>query len=315
MFAFALRIAICGFLLAAPAASALAAPTQLRAWVSGLGADASNCGAVTTPCRTFQYAHDAIVAAGGSIFVKDSAGYGPITISKSISILNGDGALAMIQPTAGAAITISAPTLVTVMLKGLTLDGAGVASNGIVIEGPGAGGQVEIVNCTIRNFGTAQDLNPAGVAVIPGVGDWRLGVEGSTISQNIYAGIYILTTGTATVKGDISASTLSQNGAVQIYILSASPTISIDIRDSTLSGSAGIGALAQCPSCVLSLHRTLVTALGTGVAVQGNGIILLDQTAVRETANDVLVQMGTVYTQQNNSIGSVTGALTPAPLQ
>src|SRR5271165_2272107 len=61
------------------------------AWVSGKGKDVAGCGKVTAPCRTFQYVHDKIIAAGGEIDVLDPAGYGPIAITKALSIVN-DGA-------------------------------------------------------------------------------------------------------------------------------------------------------------------------------------------------------------------------------
>ena len=67
------------------------AQTATRAWVSGHGTDEAGCGQVPAPCRTPQYAHDNIVAAGGEIDILDPAGYGSITIKKAISIIN-DGA-------------------------------------------------------------------------------------------------------------------------------------------------------------------------------------------------------------------------------
>ncbi|MCG4712409.1 hypothetical protein L0P28_16900, partial [Dorea formicigenerans] len=58
-----------------------------RTWVSGTGTDQAGCGPLATPCRTMQYAHDN-TAAGGEIDVKHAAGYGTLTITKSITILN-----------------------------------------------------------------------------------------------------------------------------------------------------------------------------------------------------------------------------------
>jgi hypothetical protein len=62
-----------------------------RAWVSGHGTDAAGCGSIASPCRTLQYVHDNIIAAGGEIDILDPAGYGTITITKALSIIN-DGA-------------------------------------------------------------------------------------------------------------------------------------------------------------------------------------------------------------------------------
>src|SRR5471032_219602 len=86
------------------AASSAGAQTAHRAWVSGHGADAPGCGAPTAPCRSLQYTHDNIVAAGGEIDILDPAGYGAINITKAISIVNdGVGTAGVQQPIAGAA--------------------------------------------------------------------------------------------------------------------------------------------------------------------------------------------------------------------
>src|SRR5579883_2230197 len=101
------------FLAATSLASLLLAlaPAQAaglnRAWVSGHGADAAGCGAPAAPCRTFQYVHDNIVAPGGEIDVLDPAGYGAITISKALSIVNDGVGAAGVQTSTGAAITIN----------------------------------------------------------------------------------------------------------------------------------------------------------------------------------------------------------------
>src|ERR1700760_744389 len=56
----------------------------LRTFVSGTGSDSNPC-TLALPCRTFQYAHDN-TAAGGEIDVLTPGGYGPLTISKAISV-------------------------------------------------------------------------------------------------------------------------------------------------------------------------------------------------------------------------------------
>ena len=79
-----------------------------RAWVSGHGIDTAACGAPTSPCRSLQYVHDNIIAAGGEIDVLDPAGYGSVTITKSLSIVNDGVGTAGVQATAGDAIAINA---------------------------------------------------------------------------------------------------------------------------------------------------------------------------------------------------------------
>src|SRR5262249_12518704 len=66
---------------AAPAQAQLA-----RTFVSSFGNDLNDCNR-TTPCRTFQRAHDTTLAAG-EITVLDPGGYGAVAINKAISIIN-----------------------------------------------------------------------------------------------------------------------------------------------------------------------------------------------------------------------------------
>src|SRR5471032_915995 len=79
-----------------------------RAWVSGHGVDQVGCGAPTAPCRSLQYAHDNIVAPGGEIDILDPAGYGAVTITKAISIVNDGVGTAGVQASQGEAINIQA---------------------------------------------------------------------------------------------------------------------------------------------------------------------------------------------------------------
>src|SRR5476651_711926 len=88
-----------------------------RIWVSGHGVDQAGCGAPTAPCRSLQYAHDHIVA-GGEIDILDPAGYGAVSISKSISIVNDGVGTAGVQATSGNAITINAGAGGAVYLRG-----------------------------------------------------------------------------------------------------------------------------------------------------------------------------------------------------
>jgi hypothetical protein len=136
------------FLLAALTASAAQAGVP-RAWVSGHGTDASGCGAPTDPCRSLQYVHDNIINAGGEVDILDPAGYGTITISKAISIVNDGVGTAGIQAVSGNAVTINAGASDAVTLRGLNIDGLGTGQNGIVFN---SGANLTVVNCIIRHF-------------------------------------------------------------------------------------------------------------------------------------------------------------------
>src|SRR5215468_2475522 len=99
-----------------------------RTFVSGHGNDANPC-SLAAPCRSFAGAI-AQTSPGGEIAVLDTAGYGAVTITKAISIVNEEGVEAGITATSGDGITINAGASDIVNLRGLTLVGAG-GNNGI----------------------------------------------------------------------------------------------------------------------------------------------------------------------------------------
>jgi hypothetical protein len=108
-----------GLLLLAPSLA-----SAQRAFVSAqVGNDANPC-TVTSPCRTFGKALSS-VAAGGEVIALDSGGYGPVTITQAVSINIPIGIYAGITVASGNGVTISAGASDTVVLKGLTINGAG----------------------------------------------------------------------------------------------------------------------------------------------------------------------------------------------
>src|SRR5438034_6164872 len=90
--------------LVALAAILPAAPVRAQnvaSFVSGHGVDSNPC-TLAAPCRSFQRAHD-MTNANGEIDVLDPAGYGSLTITKAISIVNdGIGTARVIAPSGGA---------------------------------------------------------------------------------------------------------------------------------------------------------------------------------------------------------------------
>src|SRR6187402_608509 len=107
----------CGLL--AGATSALAA---IETWVAPTGNDSGNC-QIAAPCRTFQFAHDQ-TNNNGAINVLASGNFGPLIITKSISVV-AQGVEAVINTGAsngGGGISIQAGAAAIVSLRGLTID-------------------------------------------------------------------------------------------------------------------------------------------------------------------------------------------------
>ncbi len=147
---------IAGALLALGLSAAPAEAQANRTWVSGKGTDSGTC-TLAAPCRTFAFALTQ-TNASGEIDVLDPAGYGPVTIAKAISILNDGVGVAGIQAGSGNGVTINAGASDSVHLRGLTIEGAGRGTNGILFN---TGGNLAIENCVIRNFANI------GINIVP----------------------------------------------------------------------------------------------------------------------------------------------------
>jgi hypothetical protein len=193
-------VLVCVALAPQAARADLTAPV---AWVSAKkGLDIAICGdASSLPCRTFQYAHDNSVAAGGEIRVLDPGGYGPLTISKSISIVNdGVGVAGISVGGAGTGIRVQAGATDKVFIKGLTLDGAnGAGRYGIEVF---SAGNFTLTNCTIKGF--AELSNGHGIWIKTNT-DLRFSITDSIISGN-FEGLNVNNIGgpTRAAKGVIS---------------------------------------------------------------------------------------------------------------
>src|SRR5213078_5320704 len=109
--------------------ASMAQAQATRTWVSGVGDDANPCSR-TAPCKTFAGAISK-TATGGEISVLDPGGFGAVTIGKGITI-NGTGTLAGILNSLGVnGIVVNAPAPDTVIIREVSINGAGTGANGI----------------------------------------------------------------------------------------------------------------------------------------------------------------------------------------
>src|SRR5438132_10329836 len=122
-----------------------------RSAVSLTGNDAATC-TVPDPCRTFDVAISK-TNAGGEVIVLSSAGYGPFTVNKSVSIISPPAYHAALAPTSADAITVNVDNAL-VILRGLTLNGSLGGVNGITFSGAATASntRVYVENCVISGF-------------------------------------------------------------------------------------------------------------------------------------------------------------------
>src|SRR3954463_11187396 len=164
----------------------LAQAQATRTWVSGVGDDANPCSR-TAPCKTFAGAISK-TADAGEISVLDPGGFGAVTIGKGLTI-NGTGTLAGILNSLGVnGVIVNAPTTATVIIRDISINGAGTGANGIRYL---AGKTLMVDHCWI--YGQNNAATSRGIDVALGAAG-TLKVINSVIENVTEDGIHINTT-------------------------------------------------------------------------------------------------------------------------
>jgi hypothetical protein len=256
---------------------------EAHTWVSGVGNDSNTCSRIA-PCKTFAGAIDK-TAAGGEILVLDPGSYGTVTITKSITI-NGAGQLADIQAAGSNGITVNAGVNDKVILRNLSINGAGTGLNGVRYL---AGKQVVLENVTIDGFTTR------GIDVALS-GSGRLEMSNVSIT-NVPTGVRLSTTAGAVtaILQDIRLNTLANFG-----LETASPSAFATIRNSVIT-SCGNALRAGANASVinaenndLSFNVTAVNAAVSGSTVRLSGnAIYNNATGIAFSAGAVVQSDGT----------------------
>ena len=281
-------------------------PRVQRAFVASNGLDtniAFNCD-ITHRCRTF-YTAVAVVNADGEVVAVNSAAYGPVTLTRSISLTAAPGVYAGMSVFPGATgVTIATPG-VNVVLRGLTINSQG-GDSGVLMS---AGSKLSIENCVISNF---NGINKHGVFVNTaatvrvvdtivrdnGVG---IGVQGgatAAISKSKFlgndSGILVQSAAGMTTSAAVSNSVVAGGGTGIEAFSGTSGNSRINIVRSSVTNNTveGIVASATAGTASVTLNKSMVSGNAIGF-YKGTG--------------------GTLNSLGNNTItnnGSNTGTLT-----
>ena len=258
-----------------------------RTWVSGTGTDQAGCGPLATPCRTMQYAHDNTVA-GGEIDVKDAAGYGTLTITKSITIFNeGVGTAGLIAAT-GNVVTVNAAASDKIVLRGLTIEGQNSAANGIAYL---AGGPLVVDHCAIGGFAfTGPYVTGNGILVRPASGSVKLSVSDSLFTNNGYTAIQALpASGAPTIAINVDRATVvgNLNGIGASSNDAPNSVIAINVTHSNVSQNASYG-LWLLGVAQMTIGDTVVSknAVGVSNASNPNGISSFGNNMISDNVTD-----------------------------
>ena len=285
----------CGLL-----ANAAPARAAAQTWVSGTGTNAGNC-PITAPCKTFQYAHNK-TNADGVLNVLSAGSFGPLTITKPISIV-ADGVEAVIPRAGsnGAAILIQAGASDVVSLRGLTIDVAG--NNGISFV---SGAALHVRNCVIRRTTT-------GINFVPASGTSELHVADSAIADASSNGISVLPTGSGGAKVVIERVRV-ENAAGSGILFTGQATggsITATVRDSVSAGNGSVGIRADeggGGTTEVTVDRSAAVNNDTGIGANGAGarIHIGDSTVSGNVSAALLtVAGGAINSYQTNKMTGI----------
>lgn len=330
--------------IATAAVAALALCSQIgnaaqRTFVSGFGSDANAC-TITAPCRGFATALTH-TDPKGEIIVLDSAGYGAVTIDKSVSIVAPAGVYAGISVFSGDGITISGPGI-NVVLRGLTINGQG-GNRGILYTlgaslrisscvisnmlGDGVtltwGGEVRIEDSVVRdngNYGVAISLNPnviverttfegnggSGIAFNPSATDAKLTVGESDFARNLF-GISV-SPSNVVANFSVSHSTVAENGVTGIAMASsaaASPITAILNDNTIVQNDFGVLAHSAGGAGVITgvLTNNFISGNSNiGVRAENAGALLvLDRNTVTHNNFGIVQQVPGIIETRSNN--------------
>ncbi|CAH1385723.1 right-handed parallel beta-helix repeat-containing protein [Candidatus Nitrotoga sp. M5] len=293
----------------------MATPAQAiqRASVASYGNDANICSS-SSPCRTFAKAVT-VVDPNGEVVALDSAGYGTVTLTQSISLTAAPGAVAGITVFPGTnGVTIATPG-VNVVLRGLTINSQG-GDTGILMT---AGDKLSIENCVISNFsisGSAFNQIAIFVEAAATVRVVKTLIRDNDIGAQFLKGATADISG-STFFGNTSAGIIAQNST-------AGSTTTVAINKTVVAGSSiGIYSLADTntASAKVDITHSIVSNSGIGVASEsaaGAASVSMRKNMVTGSSTHGLSQLfsGTLTSYGKNALSNnainVAGTLTTA---
>jgi hypothetical protein len=296
------------------------ASAQTRTWVSGVGDDLNPCSR-TAPCKTFAGAISK-TAAGGEINCIDSAGYGSVTITKSITI-KCEGVIGGIAASGTFGVTINdsasgTPGTAIVTLSGLDIDGFGTGSNGIRFF---SGGTLHVHKTQIRNFRLSGG-GGNGIAIDPSSGSGKKIVivdsyitnSGGTASN---AGLLVRPTGGASVNVTVYRTSFEAN-AIGVFVDGSGGGGSsvVAVEDSLLAGNTGNGITVSSTGAamVATVTDNKINSNATGAAAAGASAFLrLGGNTISGNVTGVSNGGGTLQSFKNNQIVGNGADGTPIP--
>jgi len=271
-----------------------------RTFVASYGSDANtatNCG-FANPCRGFAAAQ-AVTQEGGEIIALDAAGYGPIAITKSITLTANPGFYAGISASSGAAVTIDENTA-KVVLRGLNINGVG-GSMGILMTD---GIRLTVENSVISGF--------SGAGIKLSSDSSKVKIVNTTVRGNGAQGIYV-TAGDV----DISTSKILDNGHIGVWVFAAGGSNASATVSDTVSSGNQWGFVSSnntgTSSRMMLIRVTASGAISSGVQTEG-GTLTIGYSNISNNFLGFNNSSGTLETLGNNllrgNVSDTAGVIT-----
>jgi hypothetical protein len=250
--------------------------------------------------------------------VLDPGDFGPVTISKAISIYNnavGEAGIAGSPGTNGIVVSAGANDIVD--LRGLIFDGFNASSvSGLVFN---SGARLNVQNCVFQGFATS------GIMFSPGTGSattTKIVVQDTTILNN-GAEISIKPTGGIAANVALDRVRVGNNTDVGVMVdgTGGSGAINVVINDGavSLNGGNGISAVSGPGNVTVSIMRVVVALNGlTGIqsnqsnggtasVTVGSSVFFGNNTAVQSVGGGALLSYSNNQVAGNVTNGGFTG--------
>jgi len=303
-----------------------------RSAVSLTGNDLASC-TVPDPCRTFDVAISK-TNSGGEVIVLSSAGYGPFTVTKAVSIISPPAYHAAIAPTSGDAITINVDNAL-IVVRGLTLNGALGGTNGITFTGATtvSNTTLYIENCAISGFGfngvnfarngvlfvsdtTVRQSSNAGIYVNGNTGlPSHAMINHALLEANNTAGI-LVDNAIVTIRDSVAAGSVQGEGFwARASINGTTADLSADNCAATNNGDTGFAAGGGGGSARLAVSNSVASSNVSGIYSAINGIVRASHNSVMLNGTGLVQASGVFESAGNNAVrgnsANTSGTITP----
>jgi hypothetical protein len=282
------------------AAAVLTQAQAPRTWVSGLGDDANPCSR-TAPCKTFAGAISK-TATNGEINCLDPAGYGSVTLNKSVTIDCEDtqGAILASGGVNGIIINITAATDTkkSVKIRGISFNGQATGLNGIRIL---AANQVVLEEVVIDGF------SQHGISLETTTGTTKVLVDSSGIRSNAGNGI-----NTFIIGGNVSLAVTNSRIEMNATGVNLSSATKATIANSVIMGNTTGVAAVNADMGVMGSnisHNTTGFSAGSGGNIRVTGNMITSNTTAFATSGGTITSFTSNMFQGNTNPSSPTSTV------